>query len=316
MWSNTFVSRLLKHFGSAKADGCWNEFIFFFFFLNFLLRIIEHCSVFGTIFPYTCGKSGVAGKILLGCGFQKTWRKSLQVEASCHVRCLAVLNSKMSFAGHYSDPATDLHAHFSLCSSLLHRDVTNTSSTETGSSSANKSCPTPSLQSMEVSSRPADLCARQLVCCGQNVSHVWCLLSVQRLWPWRVWLWTVWGRRRRPTTWWDEACAMTSGATSVSFHLWTSRGFSCCHFKLSAVFFEKCVWVRVCERDVVLSSFSITVSTFSPREWNLCTVQQINTISTLKSTYLCTHRTLFVWSLLKYTSYFCSFISENSHHSV
>lgn len=36
-------------------------------------------------------------------------------------------------------------------------DVTNTSSTETGSSSANKSCPTPSLPSMEVSIRFVDV---------------------------------------------------------------------------------------------------------------------------------------------------------------
>lgn len=54
------------------------------------------------------------------------------------------------------------------CSPLTHRyrsfdsDVTNTSSTETDSSSASKSCPTPSLQSTEVSSQ-----AWQQVCCSR-----------------------------------------------------------------------------------------------------------------------------------------------------
>lgn len=54
----------------------------------------------------------------------------------------------------------------------------------------------------------------QVFGCVLNV--FWCIVSPQKLWPWRAWLWTVWARRRRPTTWWDEACAMTSGATSVS----------------------------------------------------------------------------------------------------
>lgn len=48
----------------------------------------------------------------------------------------------------------------------------------------------------------------------------WCICgSFQRPWQWRAWPWTVWGRRRRPTTWWGEACVTTSGATSVSLFI-------------------------------------------------------------------------------------------------
>lgn len=50
------------------------------------------------------------------------------------------------------DLAAEPHAHLPFSCRLLHSDVTSTSSTETDWSSANKSCPTPSLQSMEVSS--------------------------------------------------------------------------------------------------------------------------------------------------------------------
>lgn len=110
----------------------------------------------------------------------------------------------------------------------LDSDVTNTSSTETGSSSANKSCPTPSLQSMEVSSKMHE---KVLLSCA--ICTVWLtmicstIVPLQRPWRWRAWPWTVWGRRRRPTTWWDEACAMTSGATSVSLLVAGHISFVC-----------------------------------------------------------------------------------------
>lgn len=103
-------------------------------------------------------------------------------------------------------------------------DVTSTNSTETGSSSANKSCPTPSLQSTEVSSSRSvsgggDACVEMVSAHGWYVFlNVYCS-PFQRPWRWRAWPWTVWGRRKRPTNWWEEACAMTSGATSVSLNM-------------------------------------------------------------------------------------------------
>lgn len=95
-------------------------------------------------------------------------------------------------------------------------DVTNTNNTEMGSSSANKSCPTPSLLSMEVSSK--NVAVWRIFLFLLNVFFtIYCILFLlQRPWQWRAWPWTVWGRRRRHTTWWGEACAMTSRAMSVS----------------------------------------------------------------------------------------------------
>lgn len=62
--------------------------------------------------------------------------------------------------------------------------------------------------------------------CTVPLTVCFTVIPLQRPWRWRAWPWTVWGRRRRPMTWWEEACAMTSGAMSVSLLMAWHTSFS------------------------------------------------------------------------------------------
>jgi len=144
-----------------------------------------------------------------------SWAKTRLLTPGWTLRCSSLWYTTLSFFW--------LNVLSLSLSPSVHSDVTNTSSTETGWSSANRFSPTPSLQSMEVSSQTWGRRDgwRKLSSGGLNVHYL--SLSapppLQRPWPWRDWPWTVWGRRKRPTTWWGEACAMTSRATSVSLFM-------------------------------------------------------------------------------------------------
>lgn len=63
MWSNTFVLGLLKHFGSAQADGCRNEYIFFKIFRQELLSVLFLAVSSHTL--VTCCEDVVVNQVLL-----------------------------------------------------------------------------------------------------------------------------------------------------------------------------------------------------------------------------------------------------------
>lgn len=167
--------------------------------------------------------------------------------ASCYMSWDQALNSRMSFT--LFSFSVILPSYSCPIFPFVDSDVTNTNSTETGSSSANKFCPTPNLLNMEVSSRRVCMDAKlhgkkvwSCAVCYLYLAVCCAIVSLQRPWRWRAWPWTVWGRRRRPTTWWEEGCAMTSRATSVSLLMaWHTSfvedicpGLSCCHRRHSA----------------------------------------------------------------------------------